>query len=158
MEHSGPVRQVVEAARERGLNIEVRLFPEGTRTSAEAAAAVGCDVSEISKSLVFMVDERPVVVLISGDRRVDPERLARAAGGHRARRASLDEARRATGFSAGGTPAFGHTGPVEVLADRSLQRHRGVWSAAGTPTAVFPVAVEDLVRVSGAVWVEVAET
>ncbi len=149
-------RRVVEAARERGLDIDIHLFPEGTKTSADAAAAVGCELSAIAKSLVFMVDGGPVVVIMAGDRRVDPARLAEACGGTKARRAGLDEAREATGFAAGGTPAFGYAAPVPVLIDRSLQRHAEVWSAAGTPTTVYPIALADLVAASDARWVEVA--
>ncbi|MBU1494606.1 MAG: YbaK/EbsC family protein [Actinobacteria bacterium] len=148
-------QRLAEAARERGLEIQIRLFPEGTRTSADAAAAIGCELSAIAKSLVFVVDDRPVVVIMSGDRRVDPDRLAEALGGAGGRRAGLDEARRVTGFVAGGTPAFGHATPVEVVIDRSLQRHTEVWSAAGTPTTVYPVRLDDLVAVSGARWVDV---
>ena len=149
-------QRVVEAARERGLEIDIHLFPEGTKTSADAAAAVGCDLSAIAKSLVFMVDDRPVVAIMSGDRRIDPDRLAAAVGGSKSRRAGLEEAREATGFAAGGTPAFGYSGPVEVVIDRTLQRHTEVWSAAGTPTTVYPILLDDLVRASGARWVEVA--
>jgi prolyl-tRNA editing enzyme YbaK/EbsC (Cys-tRNA(Pro) deacylase) len=149
-------RRVVEAARQRGLDIDIHLFPEGTKTSADAAAAVGCELSAIAKSLVFMVDGRPVVVIMSGDHRVDPVRLAAATGGTESRRAGLEEARQVTGFAAGGTPAYGYTTPVEVVIDRTLQRHSEVWSAAGTPTTVYPILLDDLVAASGARWVEVA--
>ncbi len=149
-------RRVVDAARELGLEIDIHLFPEGTKTSADAAAAVGCELSAIAKSIVFMVDDRAIVAIISGDRRVDPDRLAAATGGRSARRATLEEARAATGFAAGGTPAFGHETSVEVVADLSLQRHGEVWSAAGTPTTVYPIDLGDLVRASGARWVDVA--
>jgi prolyl-tRNA editing enzyme YbaK/EbsC (Cys-tRNA(Pro) deacylase) len=148
--------RVVAAARERGLDIDIHLFPDGTKTSADAAAAVGCELSAIAKSLVFMVDDAPVVVIMSGDHRVDPVRLAAELGGAAARRAGLEEAREATGFAAGGTPAFGYTHPVTVVIDTSLQRHTDVWSAAGTPTTVYPIALADLVAASGARWVNVA--
>jgi len=148
--------RVVEAARSRGLDIEIHLFPEGTKTSADAAAAAGCELSAIAKSLVFVVDESPVVVIMSGDHRVDPGLLADAFGGSQARRAGLEEAREATGFAAGGTPAFGYATPVEVVIDRSLRRHTEVWSAAGTPTTVYPIRLDDLVAASGARWVDVA--
>ncbi|MCB2224760.1 MAG: YbaK/EbsC family protein [Actinobacteria bacterium] len=149
-------RRVVEAAAERGLDIHIHEFPEGTKTSADAAAAVGCPLSAIAKSLVFVVDGRPVVVIMSGDHRVDPGRLAAALGGSAARRAGLEEAREATGFAAGGTPAFGYTAPTDVVIDRTLQRHEEVWSAAGTPTTVYPIRLDDLVAASGARWVDVA--
>jgi len=149
--------RVIEAARQRGLDIDIHVFPEGTKTSADAAAAAGCELSAIAKSLVFVVDDRPVVVIMSGDHRVDPGLLADAFGGEESRRAGLDEARQATGFAAGGTPAFGYVTPVDVVIDRSLQRHTEVWSAAGTPTTVYPIQLDDLVAASGARWVDVAD-
>ena len=149
-------RRVVEAGSRRGLDIEIHLFPEGTKTSAEAAAAAGCELSAIAKSLVFVVDDAPVVVIMSGDHRVDPGLLADAFGAAGSRRAGLDEAREATGFAAGGTPAFGYANPIEVVIDRSLRRHEEVWSAAGTPTTVYPIQLDDLVEASGARWVDVA--
>ena len=145
------------AATQRGIEVEIHRFPEGTKTSQDAADAVGCELSAIAKSLVFMVDDRPVVAILSGDTRVDPARLARAAGGVKARRASLDEARTATGFAAGGTPAFGYQHPVPVFIDTALRRHRDVWSAAGTPETVYPIALAALVRASGAAWAEVSQ-
>src|ERR1700752_266257 len=102
------VAPVAAAAAAEGLAIEVRRFPEGTRTAADAARAVGCEVAQIVKSLVFIVDDRPVVALVSGANRVNLEKLANAAGGTSARRADGDEARAATGFAIGGVPPFGH--------------------------------------------------
>lgn len=147
-------QRVVQAALEQGLKVEVRRFPEGTKTAAEAAAAVGCPVAAIVKSLVFVVDGRPVVVLVPGDRRLDPDKLARAAGGRSVERASLDEVRSATGYAAGGTPPLGHDLPV--LADTALRRHPTVWAAAGTPDTVFEADLEALVRAAGAEWAELS--
>ena len=153
-----PSERVISAGRAHGIDIELRVFPEGTKTSADAAAAIGCPLSAIAKSIVFTLDEaEPVVVFASGDTRIDTVRLAKAAGASRARRATLEEARAATGFAAGGTPPFGYPGPVRVFADVALRRHERVWSAGGTPTTVFPIALADLVRAAGAEWVEVAE-
>ncbi len=149
--------RVTAAARERGLEIEVREFPEGTKTSADAAAAIGCPVSAIAKSLVFTVDGDPVLILMSGDHRLDGAKLAARVGGTAARRASLDEVREATGFAAGGTPPFGHARTLRVLADAGLRRHDEVWAAAGTPTTVFPIALDELIRASGAEWADLAE-
>ncbi len=149
--------RVVAAARDLGLAIEVREFPAGTKTSAEAAAAVGCPVSAIAKSLVFTVDGEPVVALLPGDKRLDTAKLAAACGGAKAKRASLDEVREATGYAAGGTPPFGHARSLRVLADRHLERHDEVWAAGGTPTTVFPIALDDLIRASGAAWADLAE-
>jgi prolyl-tRNA editing enzyme YbaK/EbsC (Cys-tRNA(Pro) deacylase) len=144
-------------AAEVGLDVRPMVFPDGTKTSADAARAAGCELTAIAKSIVMMAGDEPVVVIISGDKRVDRNKLETATGRAPVRRASLDEAREHTGWAAGGTPAFGHAHPVEVLADRSLQRHDEVWSAAGTPTTIYPVALDDLVRVSRATWVDVAE-
>jgi Cys-tRNA(Pro) deacylase len=150
-------RRFVEIARRAGLDPSVSEFPAGTRTAEDAAAAIGCDTSAIVKSLVFVAGDRPVVALIPGDRRLDIARLGAALGADEVRRASLDEVRSITGFAAGGTPPFGHADPLPVLADPGLQRHEVVWAAAGTPTTVFPIAPEDLVRAAGGRWCDLAE-
>lgn len=147
----------MELAAAAGLDVQPMVFPDGTKTSADAAEAVGCDLSAIAKSIVMMAGDEPVVVMISGDRRVDPKLLATATGRSPVRRASLEEARHHTGWAAGGTPALGYVNSVEVLADRSLRRHDEVWSAAGTPTTIYPVSLDDLVRVAQARWVDVAQ-
>lgn len=150
--------RVVAAGRDRGVDIVMHHFPEGTKTSRDAAAAIGCELSAIAKSIVLTLDGgEAVVVFASGDTRIDLPRLAAAAGASGARRATLEEARAATGFAPGGTPPFGYPGAVRVFADRALQRHRIVWAAGGTPTTVFPITLDDLVRAAGAVWVEVGE-
>jgi prolyl-tRNA editing enzyme YbaK/EbsC (Cys-tRNA(Pro) deacylase) len=137
------------------LDTEIRVFPEGTKTAEDAANAIGCPVSAIVKSLVFVVDDEPVVALVPGDLRLDTGLLAKAAGGESARRASLDEVRSATGFAAGGTPPFGHARSLRVFADPTLRRNDPVWAAAGTPTTVFPVSLSDLDRLASPVWVTV---
>jgi prolyl-tRNA editing enzyme YbaK/EbsC (Cys-tRNA(Pro) deacylase) len=141
--------RVTEAAQRAGLSISVRRFPEGTRTADDAARAIGCDVSQIVKSLVFMADDQPVMALLSGADRLDPDRLATATGAAHVRRATGDEARAASGFAIGGVPPFGHDRGLTVLVDRGLLAHQEVWAAAGLPDAVFPIAPDDLVRVSG---------
>jgi len=151
------VTRVVEAAAAEGLAIEVRRFPEGTRTAADAARAVGCEVAHIVKSLVFMVDDRPVVALVSGANRVDLDKLATAAGGTSGRRADGDEARAATGFAIGGVPPFGHATGTMILIDRDLEVHEVVWAAAGLPDAVFALRPADLVRASGGTVVDLAD-
>ena len=127
-----------ERLHELGLDVEVQVLPDSTRTAGEAAAAVGCEVGQIVKSLVFMRDGRPVIVLCAGDRRVAAERL-----GLRAARA--DEARAATGFSIGGIPPLAHDEPLETLIDESLRRFATVWCAAGTPHALFEADTESLI-------------
>ena len=151
------VERVTAAARDAGLEISVQRFPEGTRTAADAARAVGCEVAQIVKSLVFIAGEAPVVALVSGANRVDLDRLAVAMGGAPARRADGDEARRLTGYAIGGVPPFGHDGPVTVLVDPDLMRHELLWAAAGLPDAVFAVRPEDLLRVSGGRVVDLAD-
>jgi Cys-tRNA(Pro) deacylase len=151
------VTRVVEAAAAEGLAIEVRRFPEGTRTAADAARAVGCEVAQIVKSLVFVADDRAVVALVSGANRVDLGKLAAAAGAASTRRADGNEARIATGFAIGGVPPFGHAAGTTVLVDRALERHGTVWAAAGLPDAVFEVRPADLVRASRGTVVDLAE-
>lgn len=141
--------------------IEPREFPEGTKTAADAAAAIGCPISAIVKSLVFVVEgdgePEPVVALIPGDLRLDTDALAVVAGGRSARRATLDEVREATGYAAGGTPPFGHARPLRVFADPALRRNDPVWAAAGTPSSVFPISIIDLDRAATPTWAAVAE-
>lgn len=137
------------------LDPRVEVFPEGTKTAEDAANAIGCHVSAIVKSLVFMVDDEPVVALVPGDLRLDTTLLAEAASGGKVRRASLDEVRAATGFAAGGTPPFGHATQLRVFADPALKRNDPVWAAAGTPTTVFPISISDLDRLASPVWITV---
>jgi prolyl-tRNA editing enzyme YbaK/EbsC (Cys-tRNA(Pro) deacylase) len=141
--------------------MEVRVFPEGTKTAQDAAKAVGCPVSAIVKSLVFVVagpdgTEEPVLALVPGDLRLDTEALAVAANATRSRRASLEEVRVATGYAAGGTPPFGHSSTLRVFADEALRRNDPVWAAAGTPTTVFPISLEDLDRLAQPQWAKLA--
>lgn len=147
----------LETVGDADIAIEPVVFPADTRTSQQAADALGCHVSEITKSLVFMADDRPVMVLMAGDRRVDVAKVAETIGAQRVRRAELDEVRLNTGYSPGGTPPFGHVKAMRVLADRSITSNDVVWVAAGSPKTVFAIGVDDLVRLSQADWVEVAE-
>jgi prolyl-tRNA editing enzyme YbaK/EbsC (Cys-tRNA(Pro) deacylase) len=128
--------KVQERLRERGLEVEVVDLPASTRTAAEAAEACKCEVGQIVKSLVFLVDDRPAMILCAGDRRV-----TRIHG----RPASAQEARQATGFSIGGVPPLGHDSELPTIVDESLRRFEWVWCAAGTPNAVFETGVEDLI-------------
>lgn len=146
----------MEAASDAGLQIEVKEFPEGTKTAQDAATAIGCPVSAIVKSLVFEVDDEPVVAFVPGDRRLDTGRLAAAAEGDTVRRAGLDTVRAATGYAAGGTPPFGHARRLRVFADEALRRNDPVWAAAGTPTTVFPISLRDLERVAAPTWAELS--
>lgn len=144
------VERVVSAAANAGLSISVLRFGQEARTAADAARAVGCEVGQIVKSLVFVADATPVVALVSGAHQLDPRRLAAALGASEVRRATGDEARRATGYAIGGVPPLGHAHPVPVLMDEHLLEHQLVWAAAGLPDAVFAVAPVDLERAAGA--------
>lgn len=154
MSRSTAIERFLEAARVLEHPVEVRRFPEGTRTAQDAARAIGCDVGQIVKSLVFVADGRPVLALTSGANRVDPSRLAGLVGAEDARRADPEEARAATGFAVGGTPPFGHPEPLRTFLDPDLLAFEEVWAAAGTPDAVFCTTPEELRRSAGA---EVAE-
>jgi prolyl-tRNA editing enzyme YbaK/EbsC (Cys-tRNA(Pro) deacylase) len=150
-------RRVVAAGRLLGVEVEVYEFPDGTKTSADAAAAVGCPLGAITKSLVFIVDDSAVVALLPGDKRLDTAKLAAAHGGTAARRATLDEVRTATGYAAGGTPPFGHATLLATYADPALREHADRWAAAGTPSTVFPISLQQLISASRATWFDLAE-
>jgi prolyl-tRNA editing enzyme YbaK/EbsC (Cys-tRNA(Pro) deacylase) len=126
-----------------GIGVSVKLFPTGTRTAVDAALAVGCDVGQIVKSLVFVAAGRPVVALVSGANRLDETRLG-AAAGTPVTKAGAELARSATGYAIGGVPPFGHTTNVPVFMDRDLLGHRVVWAAAGRPDSVFEIDPERL--------------
>lgn len=151
---TGASDRFAEAARASGLDPRTRRFPEGTKTADDAARAIGCDVGQIVKSLVFMADGRPVLALTSGANRVDEAKLAAVTGAEAVRRATPEEARAATGFAVGGTPPFGHPDRVRAFCDEDLLAHDEVWAAAGTPDSVFPLTPADLVRLSGATVVD----
>ena len=140
-----------------GLTAQVRRFPDATRTAAEAAAAIGCELSQICKSLIFAADGVPVLVLMDGASRVDLERVREELGADKVTRAKADVVRETTGYAIGGVPPFGHRTRTRVLADRSLFDHDLVWAAAGTPYAVFPLAPKDLIAHAGATLVDVRE-
>jgi prolyl-tRNA editing enzyme YbaK/EbsC (Cys-tRNA(Pro) deacylase) len=127
--------------RELGLDVEIRELSDSTRTAQEAADAVGVEVGQIVKSLVFVDGDGPLLCLCAGDRRVDTAKL-----GEDVRQARGDEVREATGFAIGGVPPLGHDRPVRTVVDTSLRRFETVWCAGGTPHAVFPVETEALIQ------------
>jgi Cys-tRNA(Pro) deacylase len=145
------------ALAERDLMVEILEFPEGTRTAADAARAVGGAVAQIVKSLLFMADGRPVLVLVSGAHRVDLKKLARVTGAARVEKATAEITRTVTGFSIGGVPPAGHLTPLPVILDETLLHHRTVYAAAGTPHAVFAVDPHALARVTEGVVADLAE-
>lgn len=138
------VERVLAAAKRKGVSLEVVSFDESTHTAAEAAAAVGAELGQIVKSLVFVAPHEdgqlePIVCLVSGQNRVDVARLAAVAGEPEIRRSTAREAHTLTGFVIGGIPPIGFESPVRVIMDPDLGRYPTVWAAAGLPTAVFAV-------------------
>lgn len=172
-DNSGAHPRFAEALEELGLlelHGRIRRFPDATRTAAEAAAAIGCGLSQICKSLIFevwgspLLDRGrepgggvPVLVLMDGASRVDVERVREELGARKVTRAGADTVRETTGYAIGGVPPFGHRTKTHVLADRSLLEHDTVWAAAGTPYTVFPMAPKTLVAHAGATPVDVRE-
>ena len=143
--------RVIAAARDAGLEITTRRFPEGTKTAADAAAAIGVTVGQIVKSLVFGVDNEIVMALVSGSNQLDEKKLALAAGGAKCARVDADAVREATGYPIGGVPPFGHSTQLRVFVDPDLLQYDEVWAAAGTWNDNFGAAPADIVRVAGGV-------
>ena len=146
MKGSDRVRAALDAL---ALDWDILTLPDSTRTAAEAAAAVGCSVGEIAKSLVFRAGDRAVVAIMSGDNRLDPGKLAEALG-EQVGRADADFVRAATGFAIGGVPPLGHATPVPVFMDADLFRFERIWAAAGSPFAVFAIEPARLRDAGGA--------
>jgi Cys-tRNA(Pro) deacylase len=155
MELQETARRVADALAAAGVEAEVRAYAESTRTAEEAAAAVGANVGQIVKSLVFLADGRPILALVSGANRLDTAKLAQVTGGKIAR-ADADTVRAATGYAIGGVPPVGLATPLPVYCDRDLLQYAEVWAAAGTPHAVFGVAPETLARITTAQVVDLA--
>ncbi len=151
---SKAVERFVAAAADLGFEPQVTRYPAGTRTARAAAAAVGCQLAQIVKSLVFVVGDQVVdqvvVALVSGANRVDTERLAAAVGMSGARQAQPDEVAEATGFAVGGVPPFGHTRRLQTILDPTLLDFEQVWAAAGTPDACFCISPGELARITDA--------
>ena len=145
------VARVTQAARDAGLELEVRKFPEGTKTAQDAADAIGVAVGQIVKSLVFGVDDEIVMALVSGVNQLDEKKLAAAAGGAKCKRVDADAVRAATGFPIGGVPPFGHSTQLRVFVDPDLLQYDEVWAAAGTWNDNFGANPNDIVRVAGGV-------
>jgi prolyl-tRNA editing enzyme YbaK/EbsC (Cys-tRNA(Pro) deacylase) len=143
------VRRVIDAGEALGIEVRPVTFPEGTKTAQDAADAIGCEVGQIVKSLIFAVDGDVVLAYVSGANRLDEVKLAAAAGGERCTRVNADMVREATGFPIGGVPPFGHTTELRVFIDPDLLTHDEIWAAAGTWHDVFALAPNQLVEASG---------
>jgi len=157
------IARVQEAAVRKGVTLDIVTFDESTHTAVEAAAAVGAELGQIVKSLVFVAPQedgtlQPVVCLVSGTNRVDVARLAAVLGDADIRRATAREANDLTGFVIGGIPPFGFGRPVRVVMDPDLGRFATVWAAAGLSTAVFEVPPATLRILANAMVAPIAET
>ncbi|MBZ9936469.1 YbaK/EbsC family protein [Mesorhizobium sp. BR1-1-16] len=155
-EINGPASRVKGAAESFGLSVIPRIMPEKTRTAEEAAAACGCSVDEIVKSLVFRGAQsgKGVLLLVSGANRVDEEKVAGPLG-EPIMRPDAAFVRALTGFAIGGIPPFGHATPLPTYIDRDLLAHQTVWAAAGTPHAVFAIDPKALADAIGAIIIDV---
>jgi len=143
----GPQR-VQAALRELGVEIQVTQLDASTRTAQQAAEAIGTELGSIVKSLVFLADGQPVIILVAGDRRADPDSLKALLGARQVTIANADQVRETTGYAIGGVPPIGHTTPLPVWIDRSLSRFETVHAAAGGPRAIFPIAYSKLVELT----------
>ena len=152
-----PVERVARVLREGAVEARLEEFPEGTPTAVDAARAVGCELPQIVKSLVFVCDGRPVLALVPGHRRADAGRISAAVGAHAARVARRDEVVAVTGFEPGAVAPFPAPQVSRVLMDRSLLRHDLVWIGAGSSRHMAGIAPLDLVRVSKAEIGDLAE-
>ena len=150
------VEQVRARLRELGIEAQPVEFGESTRTSADAAAAIGTTVAQIAKSLVFLADGQPVLVIASGANRVDTKKVG-ALLDARITRADADAVRQATGFPIGGVAPVGHTTPLRTLIDDDLLAFGSIWASAGTPNAVFETTPADLVKMTGGQVADVKE-
>ena len=146
------VQQALEAA---GLTARVVEMPQTTRTAADAAKAIGCEVAQIAKSLVFRVGDDPLLVIASGTNRVNEAALASAIGAA-ITKADAEFVRERTGFAIGGVPPVGHRTAIRTLIDEDLLRFERIWAAAGTPNAVFELSPAELPRITGGLVIRVA--
>ena len=154
---SKSVERVRDYFSARGIEIEIKEFPAGTRTAQQAADAVNAPLGSIVKSLVFIAGDRVVLALVAGDRRADAAKIAQIVGTANARIANADEVRAHTSFVIGGVPPAGHPEKLETLVDQSLLRFKTVWAAAGTPNAVFALETARLIELTQGRVSDIAE-
>lgn len=149
-ELSDSAQRVQAALEQLGLTLEVVELPASTRTAVDAARAIGCEVGQIAKSLVFRTrtSARPILVIASGSNHVDVEAVGELTG-EPIGKADADFVRQHTGFAIGGVPPVGHDEPLETYLDQDLLAYEVIWAAAGTPHAVFRLTPSDLVRMTG---------
>ena len=150
-------RIVQEHVRAAGLASIVRELPDSARTAADAAAALGCEVGAIGSSLLFLVDDAPLLVMTSGAHRVDVAVLAESMGAVTVSMAPAKVVREVTGQAIGGVAPVGHPVPIPTVVDAALRRHETIWTAGGTPHTVMPMTFDELVRLTRGRVVTVAD-
>lgn len=151
---SGPER-LQAALHEQGIDVQVLRLSESTKTAPEAAAAVGCDVAAIAKSLLFMADGEPLLVICGGDKRADTAKIAALVGASSVKMSSADDVRKYTGYAIGGVPPVGHVTDLKKLMDERLLKWPTIYAAAGAHDALFPIAPDLLAEKSGATLADV---
>ena len=151
------LERVQTALRAAGLDIQVIKLEDSARTAQLAAETIGTALGSIVKSLIFLADGEPVLVLVAGDRRADPAKLKKLLGTRRVMIAGAERVKQETGFSIGGVPPVGHQQPLPTWIDSSLARFETVYAAAGHPRTVFPIPFETLVRITDGHVTDVAE-
>lgn len=151
------VEQFEQYCKDNGLDLSVVELGKSTRTAQLAAEAIGTELGSIVKSLVFVADGKPILVLVAGDRRADTKKLAQVLEAQKVKIADADTVRAETGFAIGGVPPVGHHAPLRTIIDQSLGRFETVYAAAGAPNAVFPIAYDVLLQVTAAQVADVTE-
>jgi prolyl-tRNA editing enzyme YbaK/EbsC (Cys-tRNA(Pro) deacylase) len=136
---------------------EPRTFPEGTATSADAAIALGCSIGQIAKSIIFNLNEIPVLVITSGQNNVDRKKKMKRLLDEKPSQASADFVLEKTGYQVGGVPPFGHISKAEIFMDEDLMKYDIVWAAAGSSHTVFPITPTELLEISGATLADVKQ-
>lgn len=151
-------RRVQECLAALGFSFEVKELPGSTRTAAEAAASIGCSVAQIAKSLIFRDEksDQPVLVVASGENRVDLAKIGKATGLVLVK-ADGRYVKENVGYAIGGIPPVGHDRPLRTLLDPDLQQYQVIWAAAGTPFAVFALAPFDLPAMTGGEWIDLSQ-
>jgi prolyl-tRNA editing enzyme YbaK/EbsC (Cys-tRNA(Pro) deacylase) len=149
--------RVAAALRDAGFSAEIRTFEADTRTAQQAADALDVPLGAIVKSLCFMADDAPVMVLVSGANRGDPQKIRQVLGAARVVRANADDVRTATGYAIGGVPPLGHAKPMRIIIDPDLLQYDVLWAAAGTPNSVFRTTPAELERMTRGEVASIAE-
>lgn len=150
------IDRFLAAAVTQGLEPVVQTFPQDTRTAQQAADALGCELGQIVKSLIFKAGDELVLVLTSGVNRVDETKAAQLFGVDKLGKANADDAREATGFAIGGIPPCGHPTPLRAVVDQDLLQWNNIWAAAGAPDAVFELTPDTLLRITAAASADIA--